>query len=35
MSLEESSWEMQTELNIQKRKTKETEEMKDKLVLYR
>ncbi|KAG7280464.1 hypothetical protein CRUP_033765 [Coryphaenoides rupestris] len=38
-SLEESSWEMQTELKIQKRKTKETEELKDnlanKLLLYR
>ncbi|CAL8297719.1 unnamed protein product [Lota lota] len=39
LSLEESSWKMQTELTIQKRKTKETEEMKDnlanKLILYR
>ncbi|KAK0143883.1 Syncoilin [Merluccius polli] len=39
LSLEESSWEMQAELKIQKRKTKETEEIKDnlskKLLLYR
>ncbi|KAJ3608962.1 hypothetical protein NHX12_023490 [Muraenolepis orangiensis] len=39
LSLEESSWEIQTELKIQKKKTKETEEMKDnlanKLLLYR
>ena len=39
LSLEENSREIQTELKIQKRKTKETEEMKEnlanKLVLYR
>ena len=39
MSLEDSSWEIQTELKIQKRKTKETAEMKEnlanKLMLYR
>ncbi|CAL8364534.1 unnamed protein product [Arctogadus glacialis] len=39
LSLEDSSWEIQTELKIQKRKTKETAEMKEnlanKLMLYR